>query len=129
MKKVKEEKAISKDSDKIRKLKWFLGKLGKSIGGLYLIGVIIRLNDFFMMTISPLMFDFTQTKFMSAELVSWANYIVEPARIMFNFIPWFIPVTATVLLLIKGLSMLKFISKKELKIFTVTTFIIFLLMI
>lgn len=120
---------ISKDSDKIRKLKWFLGKLGKSIGGLYLIGVIIRLNDFFMMTISPLMLDFTQTKFMSAELVSWANYIVEPVRIMFNFIPWFIPVTATVLLLIKGLSMLKFISEKELKIFTVTTIIILLLMI
>lgn len=129
MKEVKEEKVISKDSDKIRKLKWFLGKLGKSIGGLYLIGVIIRLNDFFMMTISPLMVDFTQTKFMSAELVSWANYIVEPVRIMFNFIPWFIPVTATVLLLIKGLSMLKFISEKELKIFTVTTIIILLLMI
>lgn len=129
MKKAKEEKVISKDSDKIRKLKWFLGKLGKSIGGLYLIGVIIRLNDFFMMTISPLMLDFTQTKFMSAELVSWANYIVEPVRIMFNFIPWFIPVTATVLLLIKGLSMLKFISEKELKIFTVTTIIILLLMI
>ena len=128
MKEVKEEKVISKDSDKIRKLKWFLGKLGKSIGGLYLIGVIIRLNDFFMMTISPLMLDFTQTKFMSAELVSWANYIVEPVRIMFNFIPWFIPVTATVLLLIKGLSMLKFISEKELKIFTVTTIIILLLM-
>lgn len=129
MKEVKEEKVISKDSDKIRKLKWFLGKLGKSVGGLYLIGVIIRLNDFFMMTISPLMSDFIQTKFMSAELVSWANYIVEPVRIMFNFIPWFIPVTATVLLLIKGLSMLKFISEKELKIFTVTTIIILLLMI
>lgn len=129
MKEVKEEKVISKDSDKIRKLKWFLGKLGKSVGGLYLIGVIIRLNDFFMMTISPLMSDFIQTKFMSAELVSWANYIVEPVRIMFNFIPWFIPVTATVLLLIKGLSKLKFISEKELKIFTVTTIIVLLLMI
>lgn len=89
----------------------------KLIIGLYLVGVVVGVNEILTMQIGPLLDIIHSSKFMTAELLPWANILFGPVRFMASLLSWFTPVIMLNVILFFILSKIKWITKKELKIF------------
>lgn len=85
--------------------------------GLYLIGVIVGVNEIVSMKVSPLLDIIHSSKLMTATLVPWADIMVRPIRFIVSLLSWFTPVIMLNAILFFILSKIKWITKKELKLF------------
>lgn len=105
----------------------FLMQTLKILLGLYIIGTIVGLNEIIMLKLDPLLASLHESTFMSAKFIPWADVVIGPIRFMIGILSWFMPVLLLSSLFILVLSKLKWISKNELKVFSIILAIVLLL--
>lgn len=115
------------------KLKWhknkYIAGLLKSVIGLYIIGVIVGLNELLMVQLDPVLLKIHSSTFMTSKFVYWADVILGPARFMIGLLSWFVPILLVIALVIMIMSKIKWINKKDIKIFSFTLAAVLLLVI
>ena len=99
----------------------------KLVLGLYVIGALVGINEIILMKADPIFEAIHTSSFMTATFVPWANAVLGPVRFMIGLLSWFTPIVILNALLFFILSKIKWISKKELKIFLCITIALLLL--
>lgn len=115
------------------KLKWhknkYIAGLLKSVIGLYIIGVIVGLNELLMVQLDPVLVKIHSSTFMTSKFVPWADVILGPARFMIGLLSWFVPLLLIITLVIMIMYKIKWINKKDIKIFSFALAAILLLVL
>lgn len=107
---------VNKDTNKLMSIG---SSILKVVGGFYIIGVIIGLNDLMMTVIGPMMEKLAGTSLFTSTLKPWADIVFGPILYMIGLLPWFIPVVLLSMVVVWLVSKLKFVNKKELKVFII----------